>query len=251
MNIHEYEGTFRRDGTLQYQYFQILKDCEWHCRKCAAKIVDSEQLAGGGGVGGLRRGSRGRPGINIVSEIRTCPECGSTGKWDRWNGTFKNANAASGLPKKLQARILKHYKYIDVIEQRVRQVHALVIDHRFPMERWGEAEPHNPVDMSEDEIERRFQLLKKDDFGNHNLLKSRACERCLDTGKRGYPLGIKFYYGNTTEDWPPNCPPTGADAEEGCKGCGWYDFAAWRKELNEFIEANGACIGSDNSDTGK
>ena len=235
MDIHEYEKTFRRDGTLQYQYFQILKDCEWHCRKCAARTVDSEQLAGGGGVGGFRRGNRGRPGLNIASEIRTCPTCGATGKWDRWDGTFKNANAASGLPQKLQMRILKHYGYTDVIEQRVRQAHALVIDHRFPMERWGAAEPRNPVDMPEEEIERKFQLLKKDESGNHNLLKSRACERCIDTGKRGYLFGIKFYYAGA-EDWPSDCPPFGPDAERGCIGCGWYDVEEWRKKVASRLE---------------
>lgn len=235
MNINQYEETFKREGTLQYQYFQILKDREWHCRKCAARTVDSEQLAGGGGVGGLRRGSRCRPGLNIVSEIRSCPQCGSMGKWDRWDGTFKNANSASGLPKKLQAKILKHYGYTDVIEQRVRQEHALIIDHRFPMERWGAAEPRNPNDMSAQEIEKKFQLLKKDDAGNHNLLKSRACERCIATGKRGYPLGIKFYYAGS-EDWPADCPNFGAEAEKGCFGCGWYDFAAWREALNRYID---------------
>ncbi len=237
MNIKQYEETFKREKTLQYQYFQILKDCEWHCRKCAAKIVDSEQLAGGGGVGGLRRGSRSRPGLNIISEIRTCEHCGSTGKWDKWIGTFKHANSAAGLSKKLQTKILKHYRYTDVIEQRVRQEYALIIDHRFPMERWGEAEQKNSDNMTGEEIERKFQLLKKDDAGNHNLLKSRACERCIVTGKRGYPLGIKFYYSGT-ENWPENCPEFGADAEQGCFGCGWYDFNTWRNVLNKYIATN-------------
>ena len=102
------------------------------------------------------------------------------------------------------------------------------------MERWGTAELRNPVDMSEEEIERKFQLLKKDESGNHNLLKSRACERCIDTGKRGYPFGIKFYYAGA-EDWPFDCPLFGSDAERGCFGCGWYDVAAWREALNRYI----------------
>ncbi len=59
--------------------------------------------------------------------------------------------------------------------------------------------------MSEAEIKQKFQLLKKDGAGNHNLLKSRNCEFCIKTGKRGTPLGIKFWYqGN--ENWPYNIP---------------------------------------------
>lgn len=88
--------------------------------------------------------------------------------------------------------------------------------------------------MTIDEIKRKFQLLKKDDAGNHNLLKSRACERCIATGKRAYPLGIKLYYAGN-EDWPADCPDFGPDAEQGCFGCGWYDFATWREALNRYI----------------
>ena len=29
----------------------------------------------------------------------------------------------------------------------------------------------------------------------------------------------------------------GAEAEEGCVGCGWYDFAAWRNALNQKLAA--------------
>ncbi|MDJ0517085.1 MAG: hypothetical protein QNJ74_12810 [Trichodesmium sp. MO_231.B1] len=72
--------------------------------------------------------------------------------------------------------------------------------------------------MSEAEIKQKFQLLKKDSAGNHNLLKSRSCEFCLKTGKRGTPLGIKFWYqGN--ENWRHNIPQIGKDAETGCIGC--------------------------------
>lgn len=58
------------------------------------------------------------------------------------------------------------------------------------MERWGNIEDSNPSTMTSEEIEDKFQLLKKDDAGNHNLLKSRACERCISTGIRQSPLGM-------------------------------------------------------------
>lgn len=222
------------ENSLQGQYFRMLSDCRPHCRKCAQQQIGSEQLAGGGGVQGLQRGNKSRPGIVIVSESRHCSICKKTTKWDCWTGEFKEANSAAGISHRLQERILNHYDYGDVIEQRKRSSHELIVDHRFPMERWGNAESHNPDDMSVEEIERRFQLLKKDDSGNHNLLKSRACERCIASGKRGFPLGIKFYYSGT-EDWPIDCPTSGIDAERGCFGCGWYDFAAWRNALNRHL----------------
>lgn len=145
---------------------------------------------------------------------------------------MKRANSPKSIPDNLAKRILKHFKNTDVIEQRVRPSHELVIDHRFPMERWGALEEKNDSKMSEDVIERKFQLLKKDSSGNHNLLKSRACETCIRMGQRGTPLGIKFYYqGN--EGWPSSIPQRGAEAEKGCAGCGWYDFNKWRAALNQ------------------
>ena len=220
--------------SLQGKYFSILQDKEAHCRKCAQQQIGSEQLAGGGGVQGLQRGTKSRPGIVIVSENRRCPLCNKNTRWDRWTGEYKESNAAAGISAALQTRILRYYNNIDVIEQRQRANHELVVDHRFPMERWGVIEPRNPDNMTVEEIKRKFQLLKKDDAGNHNLLKSRSCERCIATRKRGYPLGIKFYYVGD-EDWPSNCPQFGEGAEQGCVGCGWYDFEAWRNALNQFI----------------
>lgn len=236
MTIEEYENTFRSKKSLQYMYFQVLKDQEWHCRKCDAADIDSGQLAGGGGIQGLQRGTQSRPGISIGSENRLCPKCNSIQRCDRWDGSFKNANSASGLPASLQEKIRNHYHNEDVIEQRPRQKHELVIDHRFPMERWGTAEDSNSPDMTDEEIEEKFQLLKKDDSGNHNLLKSRACERCIATGKREGPLGIMFFYEGD-ENWPEDCPSKGEEAKRGCIGCGWYNFQAWRDALNEKLSS--------------
>lgn len=234
MTINDFLATFEADS-LQYKYFCILSDQKWHCRKCSQQQIGSEQLAGGGGVQGLQRGTKSRPGIEIVSESRACPHCGKKTKWDRWTGKFKEASPAAGISPHLQSRIFGIYGYEDVIEQRKRPSHELIVDHRFPMGRWDTIEAQNPDDMSEKEIKKRFQILKKDSAGNHNLLKSRACEHCLATGKRGYPLGIKFYYAGT-EDWPQGCPISGPDAERGCFGCGWYDFDSWRKALNKKLE---------------
>lgn len=234
MTISEFESLFPANS-LQKQYFNILKDQKWHCRDCAVKQIGSTQIAGGGGIQGLQRGTKSRPGIITQTQRGNCKKCGKKTTWDKWTGEFTESHPASGLPKKLQEQIFECYDYTDSIEQRKREAHELVIDHRFPMERWGAPEEKNPNDMTEDVIKQKFQLLKKDSSGNHNLLKSRACEHCIATGNRGYPLGIKFYYDGN-EKWPKDCPKTGPEAERGCIGCGWYDFETWRSELNKLIK---------------
>jgi hypothetical protein len=104
------------------------------------------------------------------------------------------------------------------------------------MERWGgEFEETIEEEISEDEILRKFQLLKDDGTGNHNQLKSRACEHCIETGERGTPLGIHFWYRGGPE-WPEGFPTEGMEAEKGCVGCGWYNFEKWRSELVEHLE---------------
>ncbi len=236
MMINEYEELLT-NGSLQKEYFNVLKDTRWHCRDCAGRQIGSTQIAGGGGIQGLQRGTKSRPGLITETKREYCDVCKKTSTWDRWTGEYTESSSAAGLPRKLQTQIFEYYDYTDSIEQRRRQTHELVIDHRFPMERWGAIEERNPSDMSDQYIERKFQLLKKDSSGNHNLLKSRACERCIATGKRGYPMGIKYYYVGD-ENWPSDCPEKGSEAERGCYGCGWYNFNLWRTALNRFIEQN-------------
>lgn len=220
-----------KPNAIQRKVFELLSDKQWHCRNCEGKNIASGQYAGGGGIQGLERGTKSRPGLVIASKYEMCSQCRKITRWDCWTGEIKQANAAANIPKKLVQKILNFYSYIDIVEQRQRAKHELVIDHRFPMERWGRVEENFNVEMNEDEIFKTFQLLKKDSSGNHNLLKSRACERCIKEGKRGTPFGIKFWYqGN--EAWTLDLQ-RGKAAEQGCVGCGWYNFDTWRKKLNE------------------
>jgi hypothetical protein len=232
MNLKDF---LARD-TLQSKVFNVLQDQEWHCRTCEYSGIPSGQLAGGGGIQGLQRGTRGRLGFVIQSENRSCQKCRRITRHDRWTGETKTSNAAASISPKLKARILTYFRRTDVIEQRVRTESELVIDHRFPMERWGEAEENLNPDMSDGEITHKFQLLKKDDFGNQNLLKSRACEHCIRTGERGTPFGILFWYSGTSL-WDSNIPVIGRDAERGCFGCGWYDIETWRHGLNQKLNS--------------
>lgn len=219
-----------KEETTQFKVFNLLSDNQWHCRECEEKKIASAQYAGGGGIQGLQRGTKSRPGLVIETEKSYCQPCQCTRLGDRWTGEIKSANSAANIPKSLVKRILQVYSYTDVIEQRQRAAHELVIDHRFRMERWGGNEPPHLTSISEAEIKKKFQLLKKDASGNHNLLKSRSCERCIRTGKRGTPFGIRFWY-KAGENWPSS-HQRGGEAEFGCVGCGWYDFETWRDALN-------------------
>lgn len=234
MNANDYKNTFKNKNVLQLQVFNILEDCLWNCRSCMGKKINTRQIAGGGGIGGLKRGTKNRPGLVIKTKLEFCQYCNTKTEWDRWTGEFQSSNAASSIPIKLQNKILAYYNYTDSIENRKCSRHELIIDHRFPMERWGIFEESNSHHMTENEIRRKFQLLKKDSSGNHNLLKSRACEKCLSTGKRGYPMGIKFWYEGD-ENWPNNIPTIGLEAEHGCVGCGWYNYKTWRIEVNKYL----------------
>jgi rhodanese-related sulfurtransferase len=225
---------FQRE-TIQSKVFNLLKDQLWHCREHEGNKIASTQYAGGGGIQGLQRGSGARPGLEIEQKNELCPVCKKITRWDRWTGGIKEANAAANIPSKLVEKIMAEYAYEDVIEQRVRAKHELVIDHRFPMERWGQKEIPNSVAMTPDEIRKKFQLLKKDAAGNHNLLKSRACERCIATGKRGTPFGIEYWYAGD-ENWTVPVQ-RGPEAEQGCVGCGWYDFDIWRTSLNQRLRS--------------
>ena len=63
-----------------------------------------------------------------------------------------------------------------------------------------------------------------------NQQKREVCRNCLQTGKRGYPFGIKYFYEGS-EDWDKTIVPKGKNAEKGCYGCGWYDVGEWRKQV--------------------
>lgn len=84
--------------------------------------------------------------------------------------------------------------------------------------------------MSEEDIRAKFQLMTN----QHNEEKREACRKCRLSGKRPPPFGIKYYYEGS-EDWEG--PQQGREAEDGCKGCCWCDFAVWRKRINEDLES--------------
>lgn len=108
----------------------------------------------------------------------------------------------------------------------------LLPDHKFSEIRWDkDTKDVNADDMTDEEIKAKFQLLSN----QRNEQKREACRRCVLSGKRQCPFGIKYFYKGD-EDWDPNIPQKGKEAEAGCVGCGWYDIEKWRQKLNKQLE---------------
>jgi len=226
-----------KTGSIQSQVFEVLKDKGWHCRACGYPPGLSGQFAGGGGIQGLERGTKSRPGLKFETVKRSCPRCDTSTLQDRWTGHYREAVTTRSIPLKVAHRIRVYFGRVDVVELRERPDSQLIIDHKFPMTRWGGPEKEVDFSGTDSEICSHFQLLKKDDSGNHNLLKSRACENCKKNSIRGSPLGIVFHYEGGNK-WDPNIPTEGEGAEAGCTGCGWYDFAKWRAALNASLTSD-------------
>lgn len=232
-SVDEFEKTFKKNTKIQ-QVFLVLKDMQWHCRQCEYTHTGITQIAGGSGIQGLQRGTKSRQGLIIDSGDHFCRNCGRTTRQDRWQGGFQASVQGKSMPRGFVNRTISLLGSRDIIENTERQPDQLTIDHKLPMLRWtSETEKVQTRynQMSDEEIKENFQLLKKSNGSvSHNLLKSRACERCFKQGNRGTPFGIVFFYSGGSK-WEP------ADLKdpEGCVGCGWYDFAQWREALNQSL----------------
>ena len=236
MTLNEFEETFEKNR-INYMVFQVLKDQQWHCRECEYTHTGTTQIAGGGGIQGLQRGTSSRPGMIIQSANHLCVRCGKQTRHDRWQGGFASAVQGRSMSRAFARRVINLLGSRDVVENVERSHGELTIDHKLPMIRWDAQQTEaqtNYADLSDEQIQERFQLLKKSNGSvSHNLLKSRACERCYQSGQRGQPFGIAYYYEGGRR-WAPSSK---RDAR-GCIGCGWYDIAKWRESLNERLRGS-------------
>ena len=131
----------------------------------------------------------------------------------------------------LRAKILRELACYDAYENCTRPSTSLLPDHKFPEIRWDvDTREENPDEMTPDEIRAKFQLLTN----QRNQQKREVCRACFQSDIRGKPFGVHFYYKGS-EVWPDGIPRTGAEAEKGCVGCGWYDLTSWRGSLNRVL----------------
>lgn len=130
-----------------------------------------------------------------------------------------------------KARVIRLLNERNAFEARPTAKKALIPDHKFSEVRWDdETRAENSMDMSDDEIRNKFQLLDN----QRNQQKREICRRCFQEGIRGTIYGINYFYKGS-EQWDKSIPTTGKAAEQGCEGCPWYDIERWRTMLNNEI----------------
>jgi hypothetical protein len=131
--------------------------------------------------------------------------------------------------KELREKIIKIHNSFDCFEAKEVKKEGLLPDHKFPEIRWDiNTKRISLEDLSDSDVKNDFQLLNN----QRNQQKREVCRACYQTNERGLIYGINFFYKGTAK-WDSKIPKRGKMAEEGCKGCGWYDINKWRLELNK------------------
>ena len=190
------------------EFFDVLAQGGWKCVNCdlprnpnpARRLQDIKEF-------GYTFGT---------AKSRYCPHCQrNTAQrillpFDRIDSS---GNGYESWSSALRDKILRVLGRIDVYEGRTGR--ALLPDHKFSEIRWDEnTKEDNPDSMSDAAIRSKFQLLTN----QRNEQKREVCRRCLQTGERGFPFGIRFFYAGDSK-WPSNIPTKGREAEAGCYGC--------------------------------
>lgn len=207
-------------STKKGRTFEVLSDRQWHCSECelsgsqpAAYIRDYrdegfEFVSATGGKGEYDR--------------RYCETCDDETTHRKMKYAFPSSKPITRqeMPESFKQRVRDLYDHRDAFDLSSPSS-TPEVDHRKPRIRWDEPEDFDYENMTDAEIKEHFQILS----GRNNLLKSRKCEQCVESGKRPPFLGIGFYYKG------------GKAYQEGigCEGCGWYNPHAWRSELERIL----------------
>ncbi len=217
-----------KEGTTSWQDYEVMKDLQWHCTRHELKSAQAKTWQ-------IWR----QQGLDLAKDEKDnfyksmfCKHCQTKTVHRKLNSLSiaEDTSIRANMPAKLAEKIKKHYKNMEAFLLRELPSKELEIDHKFPQIRWAGDEPENSPEMNVAEIEKRFILLNR----SNNLLKSRACEKCVETKKRGCFPGLKFWYQGT-ENWDSNISE---NDEKGCVGCFWYNPNEWRSELQKLIDEN-------------
>lgn len=216
-----------QDKTTQtYKVFNALATSKWECRVCGPVPQVNPQAAS-------RLRDIKKRGFIIATKRQVCPQCNNKSTIHdilvmiKLEQLQNKPELRKPISSKLAQQIYKTLGGNEAVFEQKRTQRELIIDHKFPSQRWSKPESDNVNTMNEKEIKKKFQLLSN----QTNLLKSRECDRCLFEGKRGKFLGIKWYYYGD-ENWEGNT----FDNEQGCIGCPWYDILEWKKQLSRILQ---------------
>ena len=219
------KNTFKA-GTTAHNDFEVLSDLKWHCTKCELQSGQAKTWQVWRQEKGVQMDvdEDGKFGSRIF-----CKTCSRVTVHRKLKSLILLAEtmARSGMPTTLARKAKEIYNDEEAVFLRKLSPNQLEVDHKFPQVRWGKDEEKNNPKMSEAEIKEKFILLSR----SNNLLKSRNCESCYKTGKRGCFPGIRYWHKGK-EYWDKNIDKHN---EKGCEGCFWYDPYKWREELNKLV----------------
>jgi ICEA Protein len=213
-------------ATTSYHDYEIMKDLQEHCTRCELKSSQAKTWQTWRDAYGIQFAETslksGRYDIR-----KNCANCNKKTVHRQLATIERNLNtsARSGISAKLAIKIKFLLKYEEAFLLKRLTGNVLEIDHKFPQIRWNVNEENNENTTDEILIS-KFILLTR----SNNLLKSRNCERCVKTNKRGNFPGIYFWYEGD-ENWKAE-----SYDEKGCIGCFWYDPYKWREKLNKIIK---------------
>jgi len=212
-------------GSKQYHDFNLMSDLEWHCSKCELQCGQAKTW----------QIWRQEKGIQLAQDEdghyfkrMICPNCNKMTIHRKLLSTEildVNLKSRTNIPKELADRVKKIYNCVDEYSLRTEPANKLEIDHRIPQVRWTENEDINSKYMLESQIEEKFMLLTRE----NNLLKSRICEKCKETGCRGKGYKVIEFWYNGDEKYNDSI---------GCNGCFWYNPSEWRHQLNKELKKN-------------
>jgi hypothetical protein len=207
------------EGTQLAQIFTLLSDGEWHCGKHELPGTQPAKP-----IQIIRQ-----HGFDIINDTIYCDICRCKTVHRKLTSTepVKDSFIRIHISTKIRARVLKLHKNRESITMREMVTNLLEVDHRFPQVRWTKDEKYDE-NMSDKDLLKKFQLLTRE----HNLWKSRYCEKCFESGERGTFIGIK-YFAIGGPNWDTTLSN---DDEKGCYGCFWFDPDFWRNSINKKLK---------------
>ena len=210
-------------NTTSYNDYEVMKDLQAHCTRCELKSSQAKTWQTWRDAYGIQFAETAL-GSGRYDIRKNCANCNATTVHRQLATLERNLNtsARSGISQKLATKIKVLLKYEEAVWLREMTGNLLEVDHKFPQIRWNVDEDNNE-NLTDQELISKFILLTR----SNNLLKSRNCERCVKTNKRGNFPGIYFWYEGD-ENWTAE-----PHDEKGCVGCFWYDPYKWREELNK------------------
>ncbi|AXG74753.1 helix-turn-helix domain-containing protein [Flavobacterium arcticum] len=220
--ITESDASWSNKSSATYKVLAALNSGNWECRVCGPVPKVNPQPA-------ARLSALKKRGYIIGSKRKICSTCNKKTMHDilimlpNIESRFNDGNELrKPIPEILKKRIKNLLGHKEICFNVVRSDVELLIDHKFPSQRWNTPEGDNKNSMSDEEIKEKFQLLSN----QTNMWKSRYCDTCVKTNIRGNFMGINWYYeGN--ENWEGKTP----NDENGCIGCPWYDLKVWKSRL--------------------